>query len=338
MFQALIASLLMAGPVLAPRTQIALSMTPSEPISEETYLGAVRDEIHLGVNACYVNIKWSDLENEQAFSPKALQDQLGLAKLMGGDMVVCIKPIDTSVKCVPIALANQAFDSQQMTNQWESMLQKVLPLLPKNVKAISFGNEVDVYLGNHPDELPAYLNLVKSTKTFLRGAGSNLPIGVITTFDGLQRRADLVKQIQSNFDVTMMTYYPLSQNFEILPISDVGKHFDAMLAVAGKKPLMITEIGCPSGEANKSSEDTQAEFVKSIFGQFEKHAAQISFASYFQQGDFPTQFVDMFEQYYQVKDEKFRSYLSTLGLRTKEGKPKKAYFEFKKQLRAWNGD
>ena len=27
---------------------------------------------------------------------------------MGADIVLCIKPIDTSVKCVPIALANQA--------------------------------------------------------------------------------------------------------------------------------------------------------------------------------------------------------------------------------------
>jgi hypothetical protein len=344
MFNSFIATLLISGhlgatkSIVAPRTQIALSLTPSEPVSEESFLAGIRDEIHLGVEACYVNIKWSDLEGEQAFNAKALQDQLGIAKLLGGEVVLCIKLIDTSVKCVPIALATQAFDSAQMVSQWESMLQKVVPLLPKNVKAIALGNEVDVYLGNHPDEVSAYLNLVKSTKTFLRGAGLNIPVGVVTTFDGLQRRAALVKQIQSNFDVTMMTYYPVDQKFEILSMSQVGSNFDQMLAVAGSKPLMLTEVGCPSGELNKSSEDIQTEFVKTVFGQLEKHAAQISFASYFQQGDFPTQFVDMFEQYYQLKDDRFRSYLSSLGLKKTDGKPKKAYAEFKKQIRAWNGD
>ena len=339
MVNALIATLLMVGPAsAAPRTQIALSLTPSEPLSEESYLASIRDEIRLGIGTSYLNVKWSDLENDQPFNPKALQDQLGIAKLLGGDVVICIKPIDTSVKCVPIALANQSFDSAQMVNQWESMLQKVIPLLPKNVKALALGNEVDVYLGNHPAEVPAYLGLVKSTRTFLRGAGLNIPVGVITTFDGLERRTELVKQIQSSFDVTMMTYYPLGANFEMLPIGDVGKHFDSMLAVAGNKPLMLTEVGCPSGEPNKSSEDIQTDFVKGLFGQLEKHSAQVSFASYFQQGDFPTQFVEMFEQYYQLKDDKFHSYLSSLGLKTKDGKPKKAYFEFKKQIRAWNGD
>ena len=330
--------MVLSGPVIAPRTQIALSMTPSEPLSEESFLSSIRDEIRLAVSASYVNVKWSDLENETAFNPKALNDQLGIAKLLGGDIVVCIKPIDTSVKSVPVALQGKPFDDPQMIHQWETMLQQVIPLLPKNVKAISLGNEVDVYLGNHPDEIAGYLNLVKSTRTFLRGAGLKIPIGVITSFDGLQRKPELIKQIQANFDVTMMTYYPMGPTFEVLPTGAISSHFDSMLAVAGSKPFMLTEIGCPAGEPNKSSEDIQSDFVKSVFGQLEKHSANVTFANFFLQGDYHPLMVDMFEQYYQLKDEKFRSFLSTLGLKRANGKPRKAYFEFKKQLRAWNGD
>jgi hypothetical protein len=338
MINALFASLLFTGSVTVPKTQIALSLMPTEPLNEESYIAAIRDEIRLGIDSCYVNVKWSDLEGDQPFNAKPLLDQFGVTKLLGGDIVLCIKPIDTSVKSVPTALMGRKFDDAQLMNQWESMLQKVVPLLPKNIKAISFGNEVDVYLGNHPEEVAGYLNLVKTSRTFLRGAGLKAPVGVITTFDGLQRRPELVKQIQSNFDVTMMTYYPLNQNFEVLPMSDVTKHFDSMMSVAGSKPLMLTEVGCPSGEANKSSEDTQVEFVKTVFSELGKHSAQISFASYFQQGNFPNQFVDLYEQYYQLKDDRFRSYLSSLGLKGTDGKPKKAYFEFRKQMRLWNGE
>jgi len=327
-----------AQPIQAAKAIVTLSLMPSEPLNEENYLRAVRDEIKLGVQGTYVNVKWTDLENDQPFNAKAIQDQLGIAKLLGGDVVVCIKPVDTSVKTVPIAYMTRPFDDPEVLKRWEEMLQNVIPLLPKNTKAIALGNEVDVYFNNHPNELPSYMNLVKSARTFLRGAGLKIPVGVITTYDGLQRHPDLVKQIQSNFDITMMTYYPLTQNFEVLPMNQVGSHFDAMVALAGSKPLFLTEIGCPAGEANKSSEDIQAQFVTNAFDQLRQKGSKVAFANFFIQGDFPDSVLDVLENYYQLKDESFRSYLGTLGLRKSNGTPRKSYAEFKKQLRAWTGD
>jgi hypothetical protein len=335
MISTLIATLALLAPT-APKTAIALSLMPSEPLTEETYLGALRDELRLGVEAEYISVKWSDLEGEKPFDPKPFQDATGISKLLGGDVVVCIKPIDTNVKCVPVALQMKPFDDPQLLSQWENMLQKVIPLLPKNLKAVSFGNEVDVYLAGHPEEINGYLAMVKTARTLFKGAGIKAPVGVITTFDGLQRKPDLVKQIQSNFDVTMMTYYPMTQNFDVIPSSAIPSHFDEMLSVAGSKPLILTELGCPAGEKNKSSEDIQAEFVKGCFAQLEKHSAQIPFANFYQQSDFPAQMVDMFEIYYQLKDDKFRSMLSTIGLKAANGKPRKAYYEFRKLIRAWN--
>ncbi|MBI1333434.1 MAG: hypothetical protein GC165_11215 [Armatimonadetes bacterium] len=321
------------------KPSIALSAMPREPLGEETMLDALRDEIRLEVQGAYVSVKWSDLENDQPFNAKAMQDALGMAKFIGGDsIVVCIKAVDTSVKSVPIAYATRKFDDPEVVKHWEDMLQQVIPLLPKQTKAIALGNEVDVYFHNHPDELPSFMELVKTTRAFLKGAGVKAPIGMITSFDGLQRHPDLVKQIQSGFDVTMMTYYPLDQTFQVLPMEDVGRHFDSMLAVAGSKPLFLTEVGCPAGESNKSSEDLQAQFVAKVFDQLKQRGSKISFANYFMQGDYPNQMLDMFEQYYQFKDDNFRSYLGTLGLRKSDGTPRKAYAEFKRQMRAWVGE
>ena len=336
MFTSLLVGLVMAAQT--PKTTIALSMMPSEPLGEDTMIAAIRDEVKLGVQGAYVSIKWSDFENEQAFNPKPTVDAVGLSKFIGGDVVVCIKPVDTTAKSVPVALMSKSFDDPMLIDNWEAMLQKVVPLLPKNTKALAIGNEVDVYFNNHPTELPAFMNLVKSTKTFLRGAGLKIPVGIITTFDGLQRHPDLVKQIQSNFDVTMMTYYPVTQNFQVLPMGDVGSHFDSMLAMSGSKPLYLTEVGCPAGELNKSSEDIQAQFVTNVFDQLKQKGSKVAFANFFEQSDFPAQMVEALEQYYQLKDEGFSSYLGTLGLRKSNGTPRKAYGEFKKQLRAWTGE
>jgi hypothetical protein len=132
----------------------------------------------------------------------------------------------------------------------------------------------------------------------------------------------------------MTTYYPLDQNFSVIPISEVPSHFKTLDSFAGNKPIYLTEFGCPASEVNGSSEDTQAAFVDAAFAEIKKRP-NIKLASYFLQADFSNQMVDIFEYYYKIKDDKFRAYLSSLGLRTADGKPRKALKSFKKNLGTW---
>jgi hypothetical protein len=324
------------GQASTPQCKISLSVMPRYPLSEEAYLDAIREQIQLGVTATYPNIKWSDLEGGQGLKP--LQDQIGVSKFIGGDAVFCLKPIDTSNKSVPASLQTLPFDDPKVQEAWEEAVLEVAKALPKSVKVIALGNEVDVYFDEHPKELPAYLNMVKSAKTLLRGAGIKTPVGVITTFDGLVRRPELVKQIHSNFDVVMMTYYPMNSAFEVLPMASVPSHFERMLGMAGTKPLVLTELGCPAGTLNKSSEDIQADFIAQCFKQLKQNQSRISFANFFIQSDFGDPVVDMLETYYRLKDDRFRSYLATLGLSKSDGTRRKAFGEFKRQMRAWNSD
>lgn len=321
-----------------PTSKIGLSIMPSYPLSEENFIGAIREQIRVGVGGMVTSTKWSDLEGEQPFNLKQPNDQFGVAKLIGGDLVFCLKCIDTNVKSVPQKFLTNKFDDPAFVQNYEAMLEKLIPAIPKNVSAIAIGNEVDIYLSEHPTELPGYLSLVRSTRSMLRGAGIKAPVGVITTFEGLQKRAALVKQLHSNFDAVFMTYYPINSMFEVMPVSEVPGHFDKMVAAAEGKPLYLTEIGIPASELCKSSEDIQASFVTAVFGQVKKHQAKIPFANYFMQSDFPDIMLDMFEQYYSLKDDRFRAYLGSLGLRKSDGTPRKALAEFRKQMRLWNGD
>jgi hypothetical protein len=331
-----LASLVLLGQSVSPSCKIALSLMPKSPVSEEGYISAVREQVRLGVQGAYASVKWSELQGPQNMKP--LADQFGIAKFVGGDLVVCIKLVDTSNRTLPDSLQNFAFDDPAVSERLEETLLEIVKILPKNVKAISLGNEVDVYFSEHPKELPAFLNLVRSAKTLLRGAGVKIPMGVITTYDGALRKPEMVKQIQSGFDVAMMTYYPIDSAFQVTSIQDVGKHFDTMLKVAGSKPLFITEIGCPASERNGSSEETQAKFVAEAFKQLRIHDKEIPLANFFLQTDFSDQVLDFLEVYYRLKDERFRAYLGSLGLTKADGTRKKSFTEFKRQMQAWNMD
>lgn len=335
MFASAVAIATLINAAQQPMPKIGLSLMPSEPLSEATYLSAIREQIRWGVDSIMLSTKWNDIEGEQPFSLKQPQDQFGVSKIIGGEVVYIIKPIDTNVKSVPQQFVQKAFDDPEFIKRWEAMMEKLIPIIPKNVTAIAIGNEVDLYLNEHPTEVPAYLSLVRSTRSMLRGAGIKAPVGVVTTFEGLSKRSALVKQIHTNFDAVFMTYYPLSPMFEVLPISQVPGHFDQMVAAAAGKPLYLTEVGIPASEVCKSNEDIQAEFVTTFFGQVRKHSSKIAFASYFMQSDFTAQMLDVFEQYYALKDDRFRAYLGSLGLRKSDGTPRKAHAEFRKQMRMW---
>jgi hypothetical protein len=335
MFASAIALASLINAAQQPMPKIGMTLMPAEPLSEATYLGAMREQIRLGIDSIMLSSKWSDIEGEQPFSLKQPEDQFGVARIIGGQVVYVIKPIDTNVKSVPLQFVQKSFDDPEFIKRWEAMLEKLIPVIPKDVAAIAIGNEVDIYLGEHPTEVAPYLGLVRSTRSMLRGAGIKAPVGVVTTFEGLTKRAAIVKQIHTNFDAVFMTYYPLNPMFEVLPISQVPGHFDQMVAAAAGKPLYITEMGMPASEVCKSSEDLQAEFVTTAFGQLRKHSSKIAFASYFMQSDYTNVMLDVFEQYYAVKDDRFRAFLGTLGLRKTDGTPRKANAEFRKQMRLW---
>jgi hypothetical protein len=319
-----------------PKCKVSLSLMPRFPISEDAYLDAVREQVQLGVQGTYPNIKWSDLSDANSMKP--LQDQIGISKFVGGDSVLCVKILDTTNRVTPSTYQTLALDDPKVVEAWEETILEVAKNLPKNLKAIALGNEVDVYLKDHPKELPAFISLVKTARALLKGAGVKAPVGVITTYEGAVKSPELVKQIHSNFDIVMMTYYPIDSSFQVMPVKSVGSHFEKMVNLAGGKPLFLTEVGCPAGVANGSSEDTQAEFVGEAFKQLRTHDGKIVFANFFIQTDFPDPLVDMLEGYYRLKDDRFRSYLATLGLTKSDGTRRKAFSVFKRQLRQWTGE
>ena len=94
------------------------------------------------------------------------------------------------------------------------MIDAIKDQLNSQVKYIALGNEVDTYFSTHTSEWAAYKSLVEDARTYLKSIKPNVMVGVTTTFDGATSKfVPQIKDLNTNMDVVMLTYYPISSGF-----------------------------------------------------------------------------------------------------------------------------
>ena len=333
-----IAGLLMGiGPLqAADKPLVGVSLSVPEGGGATDLIAAVLTARTAGARLMYVSVKWSDLEPKPGvYNLKPIDDAVVNLGPLGFHVAITIQTIDTSNRTLPPDLMDKPFDSPEMRARLDALLQQIGPKLTAAVVDVNLGNEVDVYLGTHPQELEAYAGLMEAGRTRLRTSRPGLPVGVTTTFDGLKTRASVFQRLNRDMDVVTMTYYPLTAAFAVRPAADVSGDFDMMASAAGTKPLLLQEVGCPADPLVGSSEEKQAAFVDAVFDALGKHSSQIGFVNFFLMYDFGDKLVTALTQYYGLNDAHFRAFLGTLGLRKADGTPRLAWLRFEVRSSAW---
>ncbi|MBE2184540.1 MAG: hypothetical protein IAE89_14010 [Anaerolineae bacterium] len=318
----------------APILAISLFPRSVPEFTVETYIEAVDLGLDLGITGAALTYSWSDLEpesgqidvSEPADNLTYLNSRANLVYEFG------IQPLNTTDKETPDDLMDLPFDDPIMIARFEAFLNQLLPLFDERIRYFSIGNEVDVYLGNHPEEWSAFTTFYSAAANYARERAPWLQIGVTVTYGGIQAFPEEVAALNAVSDVLIVTYYPLGEGFSAensaLPETD----FPAMAAYSEEfvraAPVVLQEVGYPSGEINHSSESEQAEFVHHVFEAWSNNRDRIPFLNYFILHDFNEQLCHAFEAYYGLTDERFFSFLCTLGLLRADGTPKESLSVF----------
>lgn len=289
-----------------------------------------------GLRFQYISVKWNELEPEKGkIDLKKIDDAVNGLGGLGFDLAITIQTLDTNNRTLPADLMDKAFDSPEMRSRWEKLLRAVVPRFSAKVRWVMLGNEVDVYLAEHPAELDKYADFVDRGRQLVREIKPGLAVGVTCTFSGARGRPDHFQRLNRKSDVVALTYYPLKPDFGVQPVSVVEGDVAKMVEMAGRKPLLIQEAGYPADPLLGSSEEKQAEFVDALFDAGNTHPGRIAAVNYFLLVDFNDQLLATFLKYYRLPSARFRAYLATIGLRTADGTPRKSYATFLRRLRAW---
>jgi len=283
----------------------------------QDYLDAAALVRDAGARAGFESATWSDLDTPAGRSK--LTDAVGSAAGRANAVLLTIKVIDTTVKAVPSDLAGSTFDSAALVGRFHALLDQLRPALAGKLRYLSIGNEVDVYLGAHPEAMEPYRRFLADAVGYAHTLFPGVLVGVTSTYDGARR----VSTLNDLTDVVVLTYYPLGPRFVPRPPSTAAPDLAAMLELAGDRPLVLQEVGYPSDPVLSSSEQRQAEFVTAILAAWKAAGARVPMLNWFALGDFTTQLCDQLTGYYGLGgDRNFGAYLCSLGLRRVDGTPK----------------
>lgn len=321
----------------APDRVLAISTLPvlEPPLTAanaiERYTDAMQKAASAGVTGNLIAKRWSELEPQAGqYAFDDLSGDLNYRTLMYHEVeLLGLQILNTTAKETPADLLDVVFDSPQMIERFQRFFDALLPHLNQQVRYLSIGNEVDVYLRLHPEEWATYKQFYEAALTYVHQTAPWIKVGVTATFGGAKDVPEQVADLNTMSDVFIMTYYPLQADFGVRPTDSPLVDFPQMVKWAGDKPLILQEVGYPAAESLGSSEAAQAGFVQAVFQAWNADAAHIPFLSYFALGDFTDAMCQNFLTYYGLPDQqRFYDYLCTLGLLKVDGTPRQAWQVF----------
>lgn len=324
--------------------QEELPVLAAAAVSANGFPGSIRDYINAialldiaGANGSITTKSWKELEPQPTqYALQTVQDELNFyTRIYDKTEFLGIQPLNTVPREVPTDLASVPFDDPQMIARFNALYDQLAPLMTQNVRYVSIGNEVDVYLENHPDEWEPYRLFFEATAAHVREVTPWVQVGTTVTFGGMRHHPDEIAALTAQADVAIITYYPLSDSAQVASPDAPLRDFPEMIERAGSKPVVLQEFGYPSSPVNGSSDSMQAEFVDYVFEAWQANQAHIPYLSYFALHDFTDDTCDMLLQYYGLNADVFRAFLCTLGLRYANGEPKPAWTRFEEHARAF---
>src|SRR3974377_1444790 len=227
---------------------ITANARPVPPPTQQDALDAANLVISAGARGTVLTFAWNQLETAPGtYSLSTLQNSVTYSSSRGFDVYVGIQVINTIAKATPSNLLTVAWDDAQMESRFHSLIDAIRPTLTPQVRYLSIGNEVDVYLDAHPAEWAGYQTFYDNAVAYVHQTLPGIQVGVTTTFTGASgpARANAI-QLNNMSDVWIFTYYPLGSGFvpngPQSPLAD----FPTMLALAGNRPVVLPEVGYPT--------------------------------------------------------------------------------------------
>ncbi len=272
--------------------------------------------------------QWDEIEAKPGqFTNRWLDVANAYYPQVGVRLVISLNPIDTNSLRLPKDLRGNPLDHPDVIARYKRAIDYVLSRLPNaTLVAFSIGNEIDGFLGGDSAKWAQYENFFRDTAAYIRKQKSDVPVGakvMLPSVIGDRRRQ--VQAVNQHADAVFVTYYPLKSNFSVKPPTVVSDDIDAVVKLYPGKPVYFLEAGYPSSSHLGSSEQRQAEFVREIFNVWDQHHKQIRAMNFIWLHDISVAEVNTYKKYYGVEAHSFGEYLGTLGLRTHNGKDKKAF-------------
>lgn len=338
-------------PDLPPGQHVGVIYSNTAPEAAEAIGAAFAESLAAGVDAYELAVSWGDLEAAPGvFNAASLTDPLDILASVGVLPYISLQTINTVNLTLPADLmgasaselaAGLSFDDPALLDRFGALLDTIVPpLAERGGFFISVGNEIDPWLADHPDQVEPFLAFVAASRARVQTLAPGMGVGATVTFDAVAEGVPWLPDLLAISDAAVFTYYPLAADYTARDPAVVAEDVARMVAAAGDLPVLLQEVGYPSGylpdPSNGSSVEQQRQFVVNMFDAVAAHPP-IRFVSFLQLADWGDAVCDYFMTYYGVSEPRFGEYLCSLGLHEYDGTPKPAFDAFLEGVRRLRG-
>jgi len=250
------------------------------------------------------------------------------------DLTIAV--IHTNQSTVPEDIRNKPLDSPEVIGRFKSLLNFVFSqMTDTRFSSIVISSESDIYFGTDEIKWKHFECFYKEIVQFIHSKKPGIPVTTEFSFNGLTgQMKEKALIINKSSDVIGVSYYPISEDFNVKEPSVVTDDFDTIVELYPDKPIIFYQVGYPSSRYIKSSEEKQALFISGVFRAWDKHSGKINMIDFTWLHDRSPQSVKDMSGFYGISSRGFTEFLGTLGLRTYDGRDKPAYEKLKEETKA----
>jgi len=341
---AALAAAIIAGPATAATTPVPIGLAGLPRSGDEDGDKIAKE---LGLNFILETTTWD--EPKEGDYPWAESDddpfavRLAGLKKQGYTICVTLKNMEDDKKRMPLYLEGRPLDDTQVLKRWGAFLKEFLARYGDSIDFLNFGHQVNGYFVKHEDEWPAFVRFVAAGAYVVRKEKPKVSFGVVLkdTDDPAKFWRDIAP-VCSHFAGTytvpcsVIERNPTSLALNPKQATFFGKTLDGMLQMAGRRKLLLAEVGCATHPSLDSSPELQAQFIQVLLAWLRRNEGRVAALSYVGDKDWPYEATKgVLKQALGDEILKYRGFirlLSSRGLRYEDGKKKPAYDAFKKAI------
>lgn len=217
------------------------------------------------------------------------------------------------------------------------------------IEYVEIGNEVDIYLYNHKDELGSYKIFYKNVYDNIKKAHPDIKVGTVFAYHTLKsnNNFDVYRTLSPIGDFDAFTLYIYNQGFvfDREPI-EIYKHLQEIEKLTGDRKFALEEVGWNAYSGLGGTEEDQRRAVSYFFDYLENAPERLEFLTWFILHDGTEKgcmesaktFIEpgdpMLENDEVMND--FSDFICYLGLIKSDGTPRAGWYEFMERAREYD--
>lgn len=225
------------------------------------------------------------------------------------------------------------FNEPFFVDNFKIFIGKLVKRYKGKINYLWIGQEVELYLHNHPEQKQPFLEFFKEVKKEIKSIAPEITVGIVGSYH-LAREVNETKLLQEFArvsDVLALTLY-MEADVDDPEISDTKNYFDGLINLISEKKIAIHETAWSSG-GKKGSEQKQTQFVMELAKAINKHKAHFEFISWYMLHDFSDADSKIAASAYGMQtDKNFVTWQGSLGLLKNDGTEKPAWRIWKEQM------